>query len=56
MHGSGHTFGPYFLPHGTKFTQHTYLKLLLDEVFGDMLAKLGHELFFSTVWQQVSDN
>ena len=56
MHGSGRTFGPYFLPHGTKFTQHTYLKLLLDEVFGDMLAKLGHELFFSTVWQQVSDN
>ena len=56
MHGSGRTFGPYFLPHGTKFNQTSYLRLLQDEVFVDMLSKLGHDVFFSTVWQQVRHN
>ena len=42
MHGSGHLFGPYFLPHGSTFNGATYRQMLTDQVFPEM-----------TVWQQV---
>ena len=53
MHGSGHMFGPYFLNDGKSFNGETYLVMLTDKVFPDMIRVLGHARFNATIWQQV---
>ena len=53
MHGSGHMFGPYFLNDGESFNGHTFLAMLSDRVFPDMMRVLGHAGFFTTTWQQM---
>ena len=50
--GSGHKFGPFFLPHQGRVTQHSYRELLESELFPQMRQELGRRSWNELVWQQ----